>query len=52
MSSIEAKEVCRRLVDLLGMKRAELSVWSGITEIERELAGLDLYRHSVRPMAA
>src|ERR1700690_4599541 len=47
MLGIEAKEVLRSLVDEFGMKRSELSVGAGVTEIESELSGLHLDGHGI-----
>src|SRR5258707_6472468 len=45
---VEAEEFLRTFVDPLRVKRAKLSIWTGVTEIESKLPGLNLDRHSVR----
>src|SRR5664279_5120094 len=47
MLRVKSKEVLRSFINKLGVKGAELSVWTGIAEIESELSGLDLDRHGV-----
>src|ERR1700674_2909010 len=44
---IEAKEILRSFIDEFRVKGAELSIRTGITEVERELSGLDLDGHGV-----
>src|SRR5208337_3026730 len=48
MLGIEAVEILRSLINELGVKWAELSIRTGIAEIESELASLDLDRHGIR----
>src|SRR5258707_7721866 len=45
---VEAEEFLRTFVDLLRVKRAQLSIWTWGKEIENKLPGLNLDRHSVR----
>src|SRR5579862_6556717 len=47
VSLIETEEIGVGLVDLVGMKGAELSIGAGIAEIECELAGLHLDGHRI-----
>src|ERR1700674_106877 len=47
MFGIETKEILRSFIDEFWMKGAERSIWTGITEVERELSGLDLDGHGV-----
>src|SRR4029077_4599684 len=45
---VEAEEFLRTFVDPLRMKRAKLSIRTGVTKIESELPGLNLNRHRIR----
>src|ERR1700719_1770279 len=48
MGRIKPKEVGVCLVDLVGVQGPELSIWTRVAEIKRELSGLHLDGHSVR----
>src|SRR6202521_2184042 len=47
MFGIETKEILRSFIDEFRVKGAERSIRTGITEVERELSGLDLDGHGV-----
>ena len=44
---IKAEEVLIRFADFIGVRRSELSVCTGITEVEGELSCLHLNRHGI-----
>src|SRR5579872_1882038 len=44
---IDTEEILVGFAHHLGMNRGERSIWSGITEVERELSGLDLDRDGI-----
>src|ERR1700693_79877 len=44
---VETKEILRSFIDEFRVKGAERSIRTGITEVERELSGLDLDGHGV-----
>src|SRR5882724_102094 len=48
MFLVEAEELLRAFVNPLRVKSPELSIWTGVAKIKRELTRLHLDRHGIR----